>query len=605
MRTEASAAIAGMCAALLGAGICCRGQTAASEETEISVVDSRIRPLPLPEGPATFSSRFQALRGVSLGMQGGPDGQVDISIRGSSFSEAGISLEGTAVRNPQTEHFNIELPIPAAFFDEPRVLEGMEEILFAPGHPAGSVALDFGKPEPGVSCRAGFGESGWNWQEAQAGFVLQRRGGLVAGARAFAAREFAESFDEAGNGLDRIQGGCHVQARSGDWQTDAAAGHLEKTFDASGFYGAPSELQADERIAGDAVVLRHEFDFPDGRAYAAVLWQGSSDRYRMRLPDNGLYENRHSTERTAGSVGGSKTASSGTIGADWRAGAEYETIESVRLGDHSRRSAEFLLSPHVRFGPVRLTAGGRGMVFDGDEPAVLGLVGLDTEVLRGHTLRASWTQTVRRPSYTELNYNSPVSLGRAGLPREETDRFEAGWSFAAGQRMELGASLFEHRSSHVVDWVKAVPDALWTAADLGDVVSRGAQCDFSVRAGDRLRVGCGYTFVDRDIDADFYAGRYVADYPRHLLQTRCDIAATETLSAVFLGGFRWQVPTSMREGDDFGADGSVAVRWSPRFFKAAQFTAGCVNLWDASLDVPAGTPKPERRVWVAFAMTWR
>ncbi len=579
--------------------------TDASPGAEINVLDSRIMPLSIPEGPVILSGRLQCLPGTAFGRQGGHGGQVDMAIRGSSFSEAGISLEGVAVRNHQTEHFNLEWPFPATFFEQPRVLTGLEEVTLTPGHPAGSVGLDLGKIESGGFLRCGLGERGWNWQEVEAGYAADRHDGIVGGAKVFVARECAETVDEAGNGLDRAIGSCHLQAEGKEWRADFAAGHQEKTFDATGFYGAPKNMRADERVISDAVLLRHAFNITDGRLYATVLWQAGDDRYRMKLLDGGLYENTHSTERTAGAVGGFKTTSDGGWGLDWRIGTEYEAIESVRLGNHSRSSAECLVMPNVTIGPARLSAGGRGVMFDGEDPALLGAVGVDFKQMRGHRLFASWTQTVRQPSYTELNYNSPVSLGRAGLRSEEMDRFEGGWRFAASQNTECGAALFQYRGKHVVDWIKPSPEDRWTAADIGNVATKGAECFVKMNVHDRFEIGVAYTLVDRDIQVDMWAGRYVADYPKHLVNIRADVFATETISAGLLTTLRWQASSQARERNDFGAEGSAVVRWRPRSCRAVELIAACENFWDEYVDVPVGTAEPVRRASLAVSVAWR
>ena len=67
---------------------------------------------------------FGSLRGLRLVAQGS-GGQNDLSIQGSSFSGAGLCVEGLALRNAQTEHFHGELPVlPEVFGMQSRSARG-------------------------------------------------------------------------------------------------------------------------------------------------------------------------------------------------------------------------------------------------------------------------------------------------------------------------------------------------------------------------------------------------------------------------------------------------------------------------------------------------
>ena len=57
------------------------------------------------------------------------------------------------------------------------------------------------------------------------------------------------------------------------------------------------------------------------------------------------------------------------------------------------------------------TAGARAEVFSDDSPAWLPQAGAEVRLGERDTAYASYTETVRQPSYTELNYESPGSLG--------------------------------------------------------------------------------------------------------------------------------------------------------------------------------------------------
>lgn len=88
------------------------------------------------------STSLQDIPGLKLRQQGRGNPQSDLSIRGSAFNAAGLTLNGLSIRNAQTEHWHASLTIPASWLEQPYLLTGMDRFRLASGHPAGSVGLN-------------------------------------------------------------------------------------------------------------------------------------------------------------------------------------------------------------------------------------------------------------------------------------------------------------------------------------------------------------------------------------------------------------------------------------------------------------------------------
>ena len=108
---------------------------------------------------AAIHDALRAEPGILLNSQGGS--QNDLSIRGSTFSEAGLSLGGLTLRNPQTEHFNAELPLPAALLSRPSVFTGLAN---QGGHLAGTAGFDLLPVTGRKQVEAGFGTDHRDWR---------------------------------------------------------------------------------------------------------------------------------------------------------------------------------------------------------------------------------------------------------------------------------------------------------------------------------------------------------------------------------------------------------------------------------------------------------
>jgi iron complex outermembrane receptor protein len=140
--------------------------------------------------------------GVVLSSQGGS--QNDLSVRGSSFSGAGLSLGGMTLNNPQTEHFNAELPLPASMLSRPGVQTGLDN---QGGHLVGTVGFDLLPITGTKQLEAGFGSDHRDWQS----LLIQQMLTDTLGIGVFAGRESASGVDYYDNDFDRKYLGGHLQ----------------------------------------------------------------------------------------------------------------------------------------------------------------------------------------------------------------------------------------------------------------------------------------------------------------------------------------------------------------------------------------------------------
>ena len=172
---------------------------------------------------------------------------------------AGLSLGGLTLRNPQTEYFNTELPVPAVMLSRPKVLSGLDN---QGGHLTGTVGFDLlpiiaGRLQEQSSdagkkqVEAGVGSDHRDWQSV---LVQQMLTGHL-GVGVFAGRESAEGVDYKDNDYDRETVGGHVQYREDDTQVDALVAHQKKEFGARGYYGADDSQAAKEKTEDTLVYL--------------------------------------------------------------------------------------------------------------------------------------------------------------------------------------------------------------------------------------------------------------------------------------------------------------------------------------------------------------
>jgi vitamin B12 transporter len=537
---------------------------------------------------------------MSLRAQGGPGAQCDFSIRGSAFSEAGWMLESLALRSPQTEHFNAELPIPPDWLTAPRVVTGPDQVRAGDGHAVGSVAVGLRPLDPAgrirVDALAGEAE-----RAALALTAEHPAGEFVAGA--FGMTERADALDEPDNALERAGAGARLHGGWAGGRIDLLLAHQTKTFGARGYYGVDPALAAEEELDDTLALAVAAWDGARSRIRATAAWRSLDDTYRLDTA-TGPYVNDHRSTIGAAQVQGRHTGHD-AWGLIWQAVTDVETLESARLGNRERSRAAVLVLPDWTAASVRIAAGARLEAFSDESPAVLPQASARLDVGHGHALHVALTDSVRRPSYTELNYESPGSLGNAGLEREAAREIEAGWRWRPRLPITAAVHAFLRRTRNTVDWVRATEaDTQWAATDIGTVETRGIEMQARAAPSAALRAGVAYTALDKRDAVAVYAGRYVLDYPEHraVADVTWDLGKRISLSV----SQAWQrqtvnpVRTSAREA----WTGLIALRIVPPRCDNTMLTLAAENVWNDAFQVLPGQRAPGRRAWAGLTAAW-
>ena len=433
----------------------------------------------------------------------GPFGvQSDFSVRGATFGQALVLVDGVRLNDAQSGHHNADIPVPLEQIDRIEMLSGPGSSLYGADAFGGTINIitrrDSGAPPAAMS----IGSFGFVSGDA-----------AVSGSRGSVSEALSASADRSsGFAIDRDFRTLNVSS-----QTRFGAGprlwvsHLQKDFGANGFYGpAQSTEQTNQTLLSaedDGVRLGGW----DGE------WQGS---YRTH-GDEFLYDstragvpNVHRTHAIqAGArvrrplAGGTRLTIGGETGGDW--------IRSNNLGDHAlshvagyaevqhRIGRQTFLYPAIRYD--------RYSTFGGDwSPSLAASTWASTHV----KLRASVGRAFRVPTFTERFYIDPNNLGTPTLAPEHAWASEIGADWVGGSGWSAGLTGFDRRERDTIDFVRASAQEPWRAANVRRVGTRGMEMSLRRALGTSGIVSAEYTFIDADTDPLPLLSKYVLEYAR-------------------------------------------------------------------------------------------
>lgn len=551
----------------------------------------------------SLAESLEFLPGTILYKQGGGERQADLSIRNSSFSGAGLAVSGLALANPQTAHFNAELPLPMVLFHSPEVLTGLRQGEVDDPNLVGTIGLDFKPAEEFGYIEAEFGERARYGQSAfYAGELdsLEKPGELFLGA--FGRRVESRGLDYGDNDLDLHRGGIHAQFSTPESQTDVVLGHQKKRFGARGYYGVSPDYYAQEEIRDTLFLGSSRLELsPASKLNIVAMRRELEDDYKLWLP-TGLYHNEHRSTIQKARIAGENSFNS-LVGLDWGMSGENEDIRSNSLGDYWREELGIKFVPHMDVAGLRFRFGSRLRAFSEESPVWLPQLGVEYGLGNGSFLHAAYCETVRQPSYTELNYESPGSLGNSGLGLQRSDNSEIGIESRLNERFRFGLCGFYRRSENAIDWLKATPADRWTAANLGLVETVGMEANLGYRSPrEVLLVDFNYLYTHKGYTGEPYASRYALDYPRNLIQTVIGWQVHHDLRLLFRQGLRWQVQNAARSSGNLGYPAVFETAWTPDDLDQLTISMSIENVWNNHFQTLPGQCAADRAF--VLAVRW-
>ncbi|MBD3241192.1 MAG: TonB-dependent receptor [Chitinivibrionales bacterium] len=559
-------------------------------------------------GASSVAELIDQAVGVDVRQRGADGVQADISMRGSSFEQVLVLVDGVPMSDPQTGHHQLNIPLTPDAIERIEILSGQASRLYGPKAVAGVINIVTRTPEgAAVRVSADAGQFGLLGARASASFETGRLSHRVSASRAV-----SDGYHK--NTDSDISGVTYLGTGVFPWATvHATAGYTDKDFGAEGFYADP-EFVPNQRertttvftsLAGTASVGRVSFR-------PQLSWRRHLDDFSFGGPPS-TYRNQSRTDVLSGALNGGLPWRLGRLAVGLQGG--WETLTSDGLGDRSRYRGGLFLE-HV------FDVGERFSVVPG--VTVYYVTGLGWKVWPGLDLGFSITEKLRvfadvdysfrEPTFTELYYSSPANQGDASLGYERSLSYEAGLRYT-GSLFTGSLVAYRREGRDVIDWVRAVDTATWTAANVDAIDATGGEATVSLAlegpfAQQPVRIEAGYAFVDKarsspDLRRDYlsaYPGdstgvplvyKYGTNYLRHAAMLAVDHALIIALR------FNWRLRYEYRHDAPRGHwlfDGRMYMD-----LDKLGFYAEATNLFDQRYTEAGTVPAPGR--WLRGGLT--
>ena len=465
----------------------------------VTVLDTQLHPLAYPD-PEDY---LRTDSSVDI-QQRAPGGVLsDVSLRGASFEQTLVLLNGLRIDDAETSHFNLDLPVPLAALGNIDVLHGAGSTLY--GSDAIGGVIDFMTRKPEVNAlqlRSGAGSFAEDEQSVLGSLVRKNSSEVIAGEHALSAG-FISDRD------------YRTESASSDTRVATPLGSTEillagddRSFGAAQFYG---NYNSWERTKSWFAGLTQAFDT---HTEADAAYRRHSDIFLLERNQPEGYKNQHIDDGFEGALRDRRTVLRNTT---LLTGLEETTdqIQSTNLGDHGRnRGAGYGEAEWHIPGRGSLSAGLREELFSGG-PLVSSPTAAATLWLpHSFKLRAAAGHGFRIPTYIDLYYSDPTTLGNPNLKPESAWNFEGGADWYPSSRAGANLTVFYSRQKDAIDYTRASAADQWQATNLAGLHFTGVESAVDWRVSSAAEVKFSWTLLFGAQSA-FHGlqSEYVFNYP--------------------------------------------------------------------------------------------
>ena len=481
--------------------------TGVAEPAPLDEADRDVAVLPLPEKERPLYDSWFDLLGLDAALdlqQRAPGGFLaDLSIRGATFGQTLVLLNGMRISDVQTGHFNLDLPIPLEMLSGVEVLKGSGSTLYGSDAIGGVVNARTEPLEtPDLRLFTSFGNFDTNEQHLIADF-----GGLRWSEELSAARDFSEGF-----AYDRdyrnLSLGSLSTLKSALGATSILLAYSDKPYGANQFYGPYPSY---ERIKTWFTSVHQNLG---SKTEANFAYRRHTDLFVLFRYDPQIYLNRHIDDSWQGSLRRHEDLPHHAI-LSYGAEGLSESIDSTNLGIHSRTRGSAYAVYDLRFAKrFSFSAGIREEVYGSRQvatsPSVSGAAWLNARF----KLRASLSRAFRLPTFTELYYSDPADLGNPNLKPESATSYEGGMDAYLNKKLHASVTVFQRRDSNDIDYVRANPNDIWVATNFDKLHFTGVEASADYTPVSGQTIGVAFTALHGlSANGDILMSKYTFNYP--------------------------------------------------------------------------------------------
>ena len=462
-------------------------------------------------GANTLIDVLSDVAGIELRSRGAQDVQSDIYIRGGGFDQVLLLIDGIKVDNPQTGHHTLNAILPIEMIERVEILKGAAGRVY--GQNAFSGAINIVTKTPSTEdLKVTLSGGSFDYQKA-ALFATDQR-------ESSSHTLYAETISSDGYRYNTDYYNQNYLWKS-SWKTDQEpiellASFNNRRFGANGFYASPTFTDQFEATQSSLLGLTTSIN-GNWHIKPKLYWKRGQDEFILFKNDPSIYRNMHITNKLGAEVNATKKHALGTTGIGFE--LAHVSIRSNNLGEHARTLAHGYLEHRFVSNRWDVTPGFSVSHYSDQDTFFYPGIDIGFQINGDSRLFFNSGYTYRIPTYTDLYYNDPTTLGNESLLPEKALSTELGFRHRQNN-WKLSISLFQREAKNYIDYVVLAGEERWQATNIDQILSQGGELDVVLNSNSH-KFSVGYAYLKDDVDGVSSAlSRYAINSRKHHLSTR-------------------------------------------------------------------------------------
>ena len=485
---------------------------------------------------------LQQVAGIDIRRRGTSGMQADLYIRGGGFDQTLLLIDGIKVEDPQTGHHTMNMALPIEVIERIEIIKGSASRIYGQNAFTGAINIITSKvAEDMVSIKL---EAG-SYEQQNASVTISKK-----------IQDQSVLFHYSNNSSEGHKYNTDYKNENyflkNSFQIkgqliDMISSFNERKFGANGFYASPEAIDQYEETQASLLGLSTKIVKENLIIKPKLYWKRNQDMYVYLRHNPAVYRNLHISNKVGFEVNGSYKSELGSTGF----GLDVSSVKlsSNNLGNRNRTMVNLFLEQQVKFADekIDLTPGVAFSYFSDVSTNMnyqsnffrnfFAYPGLDIgyQINDDIKLYSNIGYTYRVPTYTDLYYNSPTTIGNDNLNPEKALTQEFGARFDKNG-LHINFVVFNRDASDVIDYVKNIESAPWEAFNIREINTKGYEVDLSydfyLAAFLKHSINVGYTNIEDDLkQTDFGFSRYALNSLKNHITTSYSFEIKKNLNS--------------------------------------------------------------------------